>query len=407
MQLTYLQYDMLRIPVNVDGEKDAIDLGRVIMTPEGTRLESVEITAEIIPVVIRGDTIEYNAGAFDVQATDKVEDLLKKLPGVEVDEDGNIKAQGEDVEKILVDGKEFFGDDPKTASKNLPADAIDKVQVFDKMSEMSEFTGVDDGVRSRTINLALKDDRKTGYFGNVEGGYGTDDRFKAKANLNRFTPKSQNSFLGNANNTNEPAFSFRDYINFLGGFGRVMNQGGFDMNRGGMTGNVGIGANTLGVDFGQGINNSGIQTSAGAGLNINQDIGKKAEISGSYFYGYLQNDQDKSSFRETVTEDQPFITLADELRDDLNQSHNNSLYSKVELDSASQAVYRGSARINDAEGITRSNQVSRVRDDFENGLDQDFDNFQDLLNTSHSLLYRRRLKKPARPKPIRGCGATE
>lgn len=401
VQVTYLEFDMLRIPVEISDNKEDLDLGKIIMTPEGTRLESVEITAEIIPIQIKGDTIEYNTAAFDVQANDKVEDLLKQLPGVEVDDDGNIKAQGEDVEKILVDGKEFFGDDPKTASKNLPADAVDKVQVFDKLSDMAEFTGVDDGTRSRTINLALKDDRKTGYFGNVEAGYGTQDRYQGKANVNRFTPKSQVSFLGNINNTNTPAFSFRDYINFMGGFGRIMGRNDFSQSGNGFN-QLFQSASAFGVDVGNGLNNNGIQTSGGAGLNFNQDIGKNWEVSASYFLGYLQNDLDQSSRTETITDSLPFVTDAMDLRDDENLNHNISAYLKVKVDSASQLIYRGSARISNSTGISSSDQLTTTNMVLRNQSLQDYNRFQDLLNSSNRLLYRRRLGKPGRSIAIQG-----
>jgi len=121
------------------------DLGTIVMESSPVNLNGVEVKAERIPLQLNGDTIEYNAGAYKTQPDATAEDLLKKLPGVEVDQSGNIKAQGEAVNQVLVDGKEFFSDDPKVATKNLPADAINKVQVFDKKSDEADFTGIDDG----------------------------------------------------------------------------------------------------------------------------------------------------------------------------------------------------------------------------------------------------------------------
>ena len=123
-------------------------------------LEEVVLAAEAPPVTLINDTIQYNAGSFKVQPNASVEDLLKKLPGVKVEKDGTIKAQGEKVQKVLVDGKEFFGNDPKIATKNLPADAIDKVQVYDKQSDQAQLTGFEDGNYEKTINLKLKKDKK-------------------------------------------------------------------------------------------------------------------------------------------------------------------------------------------------------------------------------------------------------
>lgn len=404
VQLTYLQYDMIRVPVKVDGSKEVIDLGRVIMTAEGTRLEDVEITAELIPVLIKGDTIEYNAKAFKTDPADNVEQLLKQLPGIEVDQDGNIKAQGEDVEKILVDGKEFFGDDPKTASKNLPADAVDKVQVFDKMSDVSEFTGIDDGERTKTINLALKDDRKSGYFGNVEGGYGTKDRFEGKTNLNKFGPKTQISLLGMANNINKQAFGVQDYINFMGGVSNLMSQGGFGRGGGGGGGGS-LSPSDLGVSMwgsGNGLNNNGIATTAAGGLNFNTDIGKNVELASSYFYNYLNNDIDKNSIRETVNEGLPFITNQDNLRDDNNHNHRVNLYVKAKVDSLSELIFRGSGRFNDAQG-TENTVLLNLNDTIpQSATDQEYASFGGLLNTNNQLQYRRKLGRPGRTLSIQG-----
>lgn len=397
VQISYLQYDMLKVPVEVDGSKEEIDLGKVIMTPEGTRLESVEITAEIIPVLIKGDTIEYNAKAFRTRPNDNVEQLLKQLPGVEVDQDGNIKAQGEDVQKVLVDGKEFFGDDPKTATQNLPADAVDKVQVFDKMSDISEFTGIDDGERTKTINLALKEDRKTGYFGNVGAGYGTKDRFEAKTNLNRFSPKTQVSVLGMANNTNTQPFGVMDYINFMGGIQNVMSQGSFG---GGGGGGGGLSPADLGISSwgsGSGLNNNGIATTAAAGLNFNTDIGKRWEISSSYFYSFLNNDIDKETYRETVTNEQTFVTNEDNVRDDDNHNHRINLYAKVKVDSLSELVFRGSGRFNDAMGMNvLSSDNGLANETPRTSSLQNYLSTGSLMNTDDALTYRRKLGKPGR-----------
>ena len=194
-----------------------IDMGLITLSPESKLLDEVLVKAEHIPIRIKNDTIEYNSAAYKTQPHAVVEDLLKKLPGVEVGRDGTIRAQGERVDQVLVDGKEFFGNDPKIATKNLPADAVDKVQVFDKKSEMAEFTGIEDGRESKTINLALKEDKKNGYFGKAEMGYGSEDRFEGKANINRFGQQSQLSAIAMANNTNQEGFSIEDYINFMGG----------------------------------------------------------------------------------------------------------------------------------------------------------------------------------------------
>ena len=132
------------------------------------------VQAEAPPITLKEDTVEYNAGSFKTQPNANVEELLKKLPGVKVEKDGTVKAQGEKVNRVFVDGKEFFGNDPKLATRNLPADAIDKVQVYDRQSDQSQLTGFDDGNSEKTINLKLKKDKKKGLFGKAMAGAGTD-----------------------------------------------------------------------------------------------------------------------------------------------------------------------------------------------------------------------------------------
>ena len=156
------------------------DLGTIIMSPNPVSMNNVLVTGERIPIKLRKDTIEYNAKAFKVKSDAVAEDLIKKLPGIEVDRAGNIKAMGEDVNNVLVDGKEFFGKDPKVATRNLPADAINKVQLFDKKTDESEFTGIDDGERNQTLNFVLDEDKKAGVFGDLMAGAGTDSHTEAE-----------------------------------------------------------------------------------------------------------------------------------------------------------------------------------------------------------------------------------
>ncbi|MEM8892673.1 MAG: TonB-dependent receptor, partial [Bacteroidota bacterium] len=239
LQVTFIGYKKISQELNIDQiDQEIRDLGTLVMEEQDLSLDEVAIEAEQTPILLKKDTVEYNAGSFKVQPNAAVEDLLRKLPGVEVERDGTVKAQGEGVQKILVDGKEFFGDDPTIATKNLPADAVDKVQVFDKKSEMAEFSGIDDGERNKTINLKLKDGKKQGAFGKIRGGYGTEDRYEGNFNINRFSKKLQLSALGMFNNTNQQGFSFNDYIQFMGGLGNMMTAGG---GGGGMSINIGGG----------------------------------------------------------------------------------------------------------------------------------------------------------------------
>lgn len=216
IQITYLGYGTIEKIIYVGGENPIVDQGIITLYSADNLLDEVVVKSEYIPIAIKKDTIEYNADAYRVRPNATVEELLKKLPGIEVDASGVITAQGEEIKKVMVDGKKFFGDDPKMATQNLPADAVKKVQVFDKKSEKAEFTGVSDGESEKVLNLELKADKKIGTFGEVMAGYGDKDRFDTKLSFNKFNSKYQFSTLANFNNLSNQGFSFADYNTLMG-----------------------------------------------------------------------------------------------------------------------------------------------------------------------------------------------
>ncbi|MEL7121894.1 MAG: outer membrane beta-barrel protein [Bacteroidota bacterium] len=199
--------ELIDIPLESDE-----DLGDKIMsTPV---LEEVIVEAELIPVKFKNDTLEFDVKAFKTRPGAAAEELLRQLPGVEVDDAGNVKAEGEEVVRVLVDGKEFFDDDPKVATKNLPAKALSKVQLIDRKTEEAIFSGIDDGIREKTINLKLKEDNKRGYFGEFAVGVGSQATYKAEGRVYRFTEKTQHALMGMYNNINEFNFTNKDNNQF-------------------------------------------------------------------------------------------------------------------------------------------------------------------------------------------------
>ncbi|HEX8278272.1 MAG TPA: carboxypeptidase regulatory-like domain-containing protein, partial [Segetibacter sp.] len=195
LMITYPSYADYMYPVAL-AEGNSEDVGVIKMTLKSKLLQEVFVRQKIAAVRLKGDTIEYNADSFRVREGASVEEMLRKMPGLQVDKDGNVTAQGTKVEKVLVDGEEFFGDDPTMATKNLQADAIDKVQVFDKKSDQATFTGIDDGSKTKTINLTLKDDKKKGYFGKLELGSDLKNRWNNNVMLNSFRAKRKVSVYG-------------------------------------------------------------------------------------------------------------------------------------------------------------------------------------------------------------------
>lgn len=194
-----------------------LDIGKVPLISKSHLLQEVVVKQQIAAIKIKGDTTEYMADSFAVRDGASVEELLKKLPGIQVDKNGQIKTQGETVQKILVDGEEFFSDDPAVVTKNLDARAVEKVQVFDKKSDQAEFTGIDDGEKMKTINLQLKEDRKKGYFGKLSAGGGTDQFFENQAMINAFKGRRKIAAFGIMSNTGKVGLGWEDRDKFGGG----------------------------------------------------------------------------------------------------------------------------------------------------------------------------------------------
>ena len=206
-------------------DSSTYDLGTMEMAESAIPLKEVVVESAVPPALQKGDTTEFNAGAFKMNRDAVAEDLVAKMPGVTI-ENGTVKTQGEDVQRVLVDGKPFFGNDPTMAMRNLPADVIDKIQVFDKMSEQSEFMGFDDGRSVKTMNFVTRPERRNGRFGKAYGGYGDGDRYLGGGNVNSFQAEKRISFLGLANNVNQQNFSTQDLLGATGG-GGGNRRGGF------------------------------------------------------------------------------------------------------------------------------------------------------------------------------------
>jgi len=194
----------------LDSVKTSVNLGKIAMILKSRLLADVLVKGEVTAIKIKGDTTEFNARAYKIQPNDKVEDLLRQLPGIEVDKDGKITAQGQTVNKVLVDGEEFFGDDPTLVTKNLRADMVDKVQLYDKKSDQATFTGIDDGVKDKTINIKLKADKKNGYFGKANAGVGTDGYYEGQLLYNKFKANEKFSVYGTVGNDGKTGLGWED-----------------------------------------------------------------------------------------------------------------------------------------------------------------------------------------------------
>jgi hypothetical protein len=254
-------------------------------------LATVVITSTIAPATQKADTLQINASQYKVNPDASTEDLVRKMPGITI-ENGVVKAQGENVQKVTIDGRELFGDDATAALRNLPAEVVDKIQVFDRLSDQAQFSGVDDGNTTKGINIVTKANMRNGQFGRVFAGYGTDGRYAAGGNTTLLKENRRISIVGNFNNTNQQNFSQQDLLGVTsstggggfrgggggGGGGRPQGGGG-GRPQGGGGGNFG-GGNTGNFLVGQ---QNGINRTNAFGINYSDIWNKNVTVTGSYF----------------------------------------------------------------------------------------------------------------------------
>jgi len=281
LEVTYIGFENLKQDVFVGGNID--NLGILKMKPQATNIGGFEVTGTAARAEQKGDTTQYNAAAFTVTQDASTEDLVKKMPGITV-ENGTVKAHGEDVKKILVDGKQYFGDDPSVTLKNLPAEVVDKIQVFDKLSDQAAWTGFDDGSGQKTINIITKNAKNYGPFGKFSAGYGTDGRYLLGANLNLFKEQRRITLLGMSNNINQQNFTADN----------IPGSGSSQQNMSSVAGRSGGGSMpSMGAQ-------SGIFSTHAIGFNYTESWKTKLTLNASYFWNNGKNNTDKLVNRQYI-----------------------------------------------------------------------------------------------------------
>lgn len=393
MQFAFLgfetAYRLVAIP-NPSGP----EWGIMALKPKPLSLDGVQVIGEHVPILFKNDTIEFNTKAFKTRPDAVVEELLKKLPGIQVDRAGNIKAMGEDVRKVFVDGKEFFGSDPKVATKNLPADAVAKVQVFDKKSEESEFTGIDDGTRDKAINLILKEDKKNGVFGHLKGGYGTDDHYLGGAKLYRFTDKTQMAALAMQNNINQFGFSFQDYMDFNGGM-MAMTSGG--------SAHISIGSDSgLPINFGQPV--SGLTTSGAGGINMSYSPGKNRRFFISYLVNGSKKDLTESTSTQNFTTDDSYLQEQEKVETKRDTAHSLNFGIRYRIDSSQSIFLDGGGSLNFSNNRGQSSMDSYRDNQKVNWLKNNSNQSSDRINGSAKASWVKKMNKGKTVAKIAGNG---
>jgi len=322
-----------------------VDLGTIKMALAAEALDGVLVKASRAPITIKKDTLEFNAASFKTKKDATVEDLLKELPGVEVDAAGAITVNGKAVNKILVNGKAFFGDDPTIATKNLTKEMIDKIQVSDTKTDAEAFTGEEGDDQNKTINITIDKEKNKGIFGRVAAGAGTDERFEYAGLINYFDNDTRISALGGGNNINSPGFSFGEIQKMFGGASYVSRNSNGNFNFGGR-------------NFGGG---EGITNSRTAGANYVDDFGK-TEFSSDYFYSAANSFNEEIRNRENILPDNRYFSNVRSNRVNNSDNHSFNLKIKREVDSTFQIDIRPQFNYSVGDSRFSNNEETRNTD---------------------------------------------
>ena len=365
-----------------------LELGDIKLVESAYELGQVQVVGQAAQATSKDDTLQFNASSFKTNPDASAEELTRKVPGIVI-ENGKIQAQGEDVKEILVDGKPFFGNDPAAALKNLPAEVIDKIQIFDRQSDQDAFSGFNSGQTTKSINIITRQDKRNGAFGRLFGGYGTDERYQAGGAVNRFKDDVRFTILGQFNNINEQNFSSEDLSGVSQGGGRGSGGGSW----GGGGGSWGGGNNDFVVDQKQGI----ARTNA-FGMNYSDTWGKKLKISGSYFFNQGNIVSEQNLNRELINNRSDFSQFYEEHNEATsgNLNHRMNMRIEYEINKNNSLIIQPRMSMQDADGmqlITAENNTQLLK---LNDSKTDFSTLLGALNLSNQILWRHKFKKAGR-----------
>ncbi|MEM7186319.1 MAG: outer membrane beta-barrel protein [Bacteroidota bacterium] len=337
LTVSYIGYRSIQQVVVIDAAE--IDLG-VLSMQQGETLDEVLIKSRA-PITVKKDTLEFNVKSFKTRKDATVEDLLKELPGVEVDPDGQITVNGKPVNKILVNGKPFFSDDPTITTRNLTKELIEKVQVTDTKTDAEAFAGEASDGENKTINLTISEENNKGVFGRLAAGGGTDERYEYAGFFNRFDNDQRLSVLAGGNNTNSPGFSFGEIRGMFGSARSFsVSSGGFQVN---------------GRNFGGG---QGITVSNNAGANFSDNFGKGLDLTADYFYANANTEDRSTSERENFLPEGRFFTESNFNSDSDSDSHSANLQFNIKVDSTFLINIAPSFRYSERESRSSSSEIS-------------------------------------------------
>ncbi|MBR9920318.1 MAG: hypothetical protein GYB31_05705 [Bacteroidetes bacterium] len=381
LEISYVGYQKFREQLLI--EYKTVDLGKVTISEKAVKLGEITVIGEILPVIVKGDTTEINAAAYKSNPDADAGDLIEKMPTIVV-QDGKVQAEGEDVKKVLVDGKPFFGDDPNAALSSLPAEAIDKVQIFDDLSDQAKLTGFDDGESEKTLNIITKKAFRNGTFGNVSGGYGTEDRYRVNGLLNNFKEERRLTIMTQTNNINQQNFSSADLAGVTSGNSRRGRRGG-----GGRPG----GNNAS--DFLVGEQNGIVQTHA-LGLNYTDEFGEKLSLNTSYFFNQTDN-KVVSLLERTYFIDHPLQQyFEDEAGTSANQNHRANLRLRYQISRSDAIIYSPGFTLQNYSGFSQQRTANLQDGSLINATESTFNSGLLSIKWQNRLMWQHKFGKRGR-----------
>lgn len=399
LSVSFIGYEEFKQVVPVSDSIPDVDLKTLSIPKASVQLGGVVVVAKAAPVIQKGDTTQFSASQFKVNPDASTEDLIKKMPGITVDRDGTVTAQGEQVRKVTIDGRDFFGDDASAALRNLPSDVVDKIQVFDRLSDQAQFTGVDDGNSVKALNIVTKSGIKNGQFGRIYAGAGTDGRYMAGGNVSTFDGDRRLSIVGNFNNVNQQNFGSQDLLGVTssggrGGGGNFGGRGGGGPRggRGGGGGGFGGFGGSENFQVGQ---QSGISKTNAIGLNYSDKWGKKVDVTGSYFFNNSNNVNDNSSRTETIGEN--FFNNQYSRSSSTNYNHRINMRLEYKIDSSNSIIVSPSLNFQRNRSISESIESSLYgTTDTTNTSTSDRNVLRSGYNLRNNILYRHSFPKRGR-----------
>ena len=401
LEISYIGYEVFQKEIQVF--KALVSLGDIYLK-EGVLLDEVEVVEQVLPVIQKGDTTQFNADAYKTMPDADAADLIEKMPTVVVD-NGKVQAQGETVKQVLVDGKPFFGNDPMAALRNLPAEVIDKIQIFDDQSDQSKFTGFDDGNTSKTINIITRPNMRNGQFGKIYGGYGYDNKYQAGGNINFFNGDQRISVIGLSNNINQQNFSIDDILGVVGapswqrrleGLRPAFSGGGGRLPGGLGRGNTGATSNDFLVPQQGGI------TSANAfGINFSDKWGEQLDVSASYFFNHSDNTTEQI-LTQQFFDAEGLAELYNEtsLAESTNINHRFTGLLNYKINDRNALTWRSNMTWQDNDGLENIFGQTTLNANLLNQTESNFSADLSAMNLNNSLLWQHNFEKQGRTLSI-------